>query len=248
MLLPCGVFYFIFTIIHKNNDRAMKILLIEDEPKTLQSLKQGLEENGFEVDIAYDGMIGKHLARKNQYQIIVSDIIMPGMNGLQLSKELRAEGITTPILMLTALGSIEEKLMGFDAGADDYLVKPFDFLELLARIKVLAKRTQAPSNSASNVLTYSDLEMNLDAHTVTRGGSKIDLTAREFALLEYLLRNHGKVISKADIAEKVWDSRFDMGTNVIEVFMTMLRKKVDKNYDTKLIHTQYGVGYVLKEE
>ncbi|PWK26301.1 two-component system copper resistance phosphate regulon response regulator CusR [Arcicella aurantiaca] len=226
----------------------MKILLIEDEPKTLQSLRQGLEENGFEVDIAYDGMIGKHLAKKNQYQIIVTDIIMPGMNGLQLSKELRAEGITTPILMLTALGSIEEKLMGFDAGADDYLVKPFDFLELLARIKVLAKRTQSLLPLTGNLLNYGDLEMNLDAHTVTRGGSKIDLTAREFALLEYLLRNHGKVISKADIAEKVWDSRIDMGTNVIEVFMTMLRKKVDKNYDTKLIHTQYGVGYVLKME
>jgi two-component system, OmpR family, copper resistance phosphate regulon response regulator CusR len=227
----------------------MKILLIEDEPKTLQSLRQGLEENGFEVDIAYDGMIGKHLAKKNQYQIIVSDIIMPGINGLQMSKELRQEGITTPILMLTALGSIEEKLMGFDAGADDYLVKPFDFLELLARIKVLAKRsTQTPLPVTGNTLTYSDLEMNLDAHSVTRGGDKIDLTAREFALLEYLLRNHGKVISKADIAQKVWDSRFDMGTNVIEVFMTMLRKKVDKNYDTKLIHTQYGVGYVLKVE
>jgi two-component system copper resistance phosphate regulon response regulator CusR len=225
----------------------MKILLIEDEPKTLQSLRQGLEENGFEVDIAYDGMIGKHLAKKNQYQIIVTDIIMPGINGLQLSKELREEGITTPILMLTALGSIEEKLMGFDAGADDYLVKPFDFLELLARIKVLVKRNQTLPITG-NVLIYSDLEMNLDAHTVTRGGSKIDLTAREFALLEYLLTNHGKVISKADIAAKVWDSRIDMGTNVIEVFMTMLRKKVDKNYDTKLIHTQYGVGYVLKIE
>lgn len=225
----------------------MKILLIEDEPKTLQSLRQGLEENGFEVDIAYDGMIGKHLAKKSQYQIIVTDIIMPGMNGLQLSKELREEGITTPILMLTALGSIEEKLMGFDAGADDYLVKPFDFLELLARIKVLVKRNQTLPITG-NVLMYSDLEMNLDAHTVTRGGSKIDLTAREFALLEYLLTNHGKVISKVDIAAKVWDSRIDMGTNVIEVFMTMLRKKVDKNYDTKLIHTQYGVGYVLKIE
>jgi two-component system copper resistance phosphate regulon response regulator CusR len=224
----------------------MKVLLIEDEPKTLQSLKQGLEENGFEVDIAYDGLIGKHLARKNQYQIIVTDIIMPGINGLELCKQLRQEGITTPILMLTAMGSIEEKLMGFDAGADDYLVKPFDFLELLARIKVLSKRTQAPNNN--NLLHYSDLEMNLDAHLVTRAGDKIELTAREFALLEYLLRNQGKVISKADIAEKVWDSRFDMGTNVIEVFMTMLRKKVDKNYDTKLIHTQYGVGYVLKIE
>ncbi|MEA5403028.1 response regulator transcription factor [Arcicella sp. DC2W] len=226
----------------------MKILLIEDEPKTLQSLRQGLEENGFEVDIAYDGVIGKHLARKNQYQIIVTDIIMPGINGLELCKQLREEGVTTPILMLTAMGSIQEKLMGFDAGADDYLVKPFDFLELLARIKVLSKRTQIPLPNNSNILSYSNLEMNLDAHLVTRGGNKIDLTAREFALLEYLLRNQGKVISKADIAEKVWDSRFEMGTNVIEVFMTMLRKKVDKNYDTKLIHTQYGVGYVLKVE
>ncbi|MBB6001544.1 response regulator transcription factor [Arcicella rosea] len=226
----------------------MKILLIEDEPKTLQSLRQGLEENGFEVDIAYDGHIGKHLARKNQYQIIVTDIIMPGINGLELCKQLREEGITTPILMLTAMGSIQEKLMGFDAGADDYLVKPFDFLELLARIKVLSKRNLIPLPNNSNILSYSTLEMNLDAHLVTREGNKIDLTAREFALLEYLLRNQGKVISKADIAEKVWDSRFEMGTNVIEVFMTMLRKKVDKNYDTKLIHTQYGVGYVLKVE
>ncbi len=226
----------------------MKILLIEDEPKTLQSLRQGLEENGFEVDIAYDGQIGKHLARKNQYQIIVTDIIMPGINGLELCKQLREEGITTPILMLTAMGSIQEKLMGFDAGADDYLVKPFDFLELMARIKVLSKRNQMPLPNNNNILSYNNLEMNLDAHLVTRAGNKIDLTAREFALLEYLLRNQGKVISKADIAEKVWDSRFEMGTNVIEVFMTMLRKKIDKNYDTKLIHTQYGVGYVLKVE
>lgn len=226
----------------------MKILLIEDEPKTLQSLRQGLEENGFEVDIAYDGVIGKHLARKNQYQIIVTDIIMPGINGLELCKQLREEGIITPILMLTAMGSIQEKLMGFDAGADDYLVKPFDFLELMARIKVLSKRNQITPQTNTNILSYNNLEMNLDAHLVTRAGNKIDLTAREFALLEYLLRNQGKVISKADIAEKVWDSRFEMGTNVIEVFMTMLRKKIDKNYDTKLIHTQYGVGYVLKVE
>ncbi len=245
----CLAEFFILSLIKYLPTISMKILLIEDEPKTLQSLRQGLEENGFEVDIAYDGLIGKHLARKNQYQIIVTDIIMPGINGLELCKQLREEGVVTPILMLTAMGSIQEKLMGFDAGADDYLVKPFDFLELMARIKVLSKRTHvAPLLSNTNILSYNNLEMNLDAHLVTRAGNKIDLTAREFALLEYLLRNQGKVISKADIAEKVWDSRFEMGTNVIEVFMTMLRKKVDKNYDTKLIHTQYGVGYVLKVE
>ncbi len=226
----------------------MKLLIIEDEPKTVQSVRQGLEENGFEVDIAYDGLIGKHLAKKNPYDLIVSDIIMPGLNGVELTRELRSEGVETPILLLTALGGIDEKLMGFDAGADDYLTKPFEFAELLARIRVLARRWNGSMPIASNILRYTDLEMNLDSKTVIRGEKKIDLTAREFALLEYMLRNQGKVLSKAEIAEKVWDVNFDTGTNVIEVYINLLRKKVDKDFTTRLIHTQYGMGYVLKVE
>ncbi len=226
----------------------MKLLIIEDEPKTVQSVRQGLEENGFEVDIAYDGLIGKHLAKKNPYDLIVSDIIMPGLNGVELTRELRSEGVETPILLLTALGGIDEKLMGFDAGADDYLTKPFEFAELLARIRVLARRWNGSMPIASNILRYTDLEMNLDSKTVIRGDKKIDLTAREFALLEFMLRNQGKVLSKAEIAEKVWDVNFDTGTNVIEVYINLLRKKVDKDFTTRLIHTQYGMGYVLKVE
>ncbi|WP_420152448.1 response regulator [Siphonobacter sp.] len=226
----------------------MKLLIIEDEPKTVQSIRQGLEENGFEVDIAYDGLIGKHLAKRNPYDLIVSDIIMPGLNGVELTRELRSEGVETPVLLLTALGGIDEKLMGFDAGADDYLVKPFEFAELLARIRVLTRRWNGSMPIASNILRYTDLEMNLDSKTVTRGEKKIELTAREFALLEFMLRNQGKVLSKAEIAEKVWDVNFDTGTNVIEVYINLLRKKVDKDFTTRLIHTQYGMGYVLKVE
>lgn len=226
----------------------MRLLIIEDEPKTVQSVRQGLEENGYEVDIAYDGLIGKHLARKNPYDLIVSDIIMPGLNGVELTRELRSEGVETPVLLLTALGSIDEKLMGFDAGADDYLVKPFEFAELLARIRVLTRRWNGSIPIASNILRYADLEMNLDSKTVTRNEKKIDLTAREFALLEYMLRNQGKVLSKSEISEKVWDVNFDTGTNVIEVYINLLRKKVDKDFSARLIHTQYGMGYVLKLE
>ncbi|MFT4033514.1 MAG: response regulator [Siphonobacter sp.] len=226
----------------------MKLLLIEDEPKTVQSIRQGLEENGFEVDIAYDGLLGKHLAKKNPYDLIVSDIIMPGLNGVELTRELRSEGVETPVLLLTALGGIDEKIMGFDSGADDYLVKPFEFAELLARIRVLTRRWNGSIPIASNILRYTDLEMNLDSKTVIRGDKKIELTAREFSLLEFMLRNQGKVLSKAEIAEKVWDVNFDTGTNVIEVYINLLRKKVDKDFNVRLIHTQYGMGYVLKTE
>lgn len=225
----------------------MKILLIEDDIKIIQSLRKGLEENGCEVDIAYDGLIGKHLARKNEYNVIVSDIIIPGINGVQLCQELRQEGVRTPFIMLTALGALEEKLIGFDAGADDYLVKPFDFLELLARIRVVTKRIQSEPISV-NVLRYADLEMNLTTREVFRENQRIDLTGKEYALLEYLLRNSERVLSKVDIAEKVWDIRFDTGTNIIEVYITLLRKKIDKDFKVKLIHTHYGVGYVLKQE
>lgn len=225
----------------------MKILLIEDDIKIIQSLRKGLEENGFEVDIAYDGLIGKLLARRHEYGVIVSDIIIPGINGIELCRELRKEGIRTPFIMLTALGALEEKLVGFDAGADDYLVKPFDFLELLARIKVVTKRIQAEPVRA-NVLRYADLEMNLTTREITRSKQRIDLTGKEYALLEYLLRNAERVLSKVDIAEKIWDIRFDTGTNIIEVYITLLRKKIDREFPVKLIHTHYGVGYVLKQE
>ncbi|SEJ23381.1 two-component system, OmpR family, copper resistance phosphate regulon response regulator CusR [Dyadobacter sp. SG02] len=225
----------------------MKLLLIEDEPKTLQSIRQGLEENGYEVDIAYDGLIGKQLARSNIYQLIISDIIIPGINGIELCREIRSWGDDTPILMLTALGTTDDKVTGLDAGADDYLVKPFEFKELLARVRALTKRGSTVSHTAQ-VLKFADLEVSLDAKTVYRSGNKINLTAREFNLLVYLIRNQGRVISKVEIAEQVWDIGFDTGTNVIEVYVNYLRKKIDKDYPVKLIHTQFGMGYVLKVE
>ncbi|MCF2490874.1 response regulator transcription factor [Dyadobacter sp. CY347] len=225
----------------------MKLLLIEDEPKTLQSIKQGLEENGYEVDIAYDGLIGRQLAKNNTYQLIISDIIIPGINGIELCREIRTWGDETPILMLTALGTTDDKVTGLDAGADDYLVKPFEFKELLARVRALTKRGTTVSHTAQ-VLKFADLEISLDAKTVHRSGNKINLTAREFNLLVYLIRNQGRVISKVEIAEQVWDIGFDTGTNVIEVYVNYLRKKIDKDYPVKLIHTQFGMGYVLKVE
>jgi len=225
----------------------MKLLLIEDEPKTLQSLKQGLEENGYEVDFAYDGLIGLQLARRGGYGVIITDIIMPGLNGLELCRELRKNDSNTPVLMLSALGTTDDKVTGLDVGADDYLVKPFEFKELLARVRALTKRHSGVAQT-SNVLRFADLEVNLDARTVYRSDVKIDLTVREFNLLVYLIRNQGRVVSKAEIAEHVWDMNFDSGTNVIEVYVNYLRKKVDRDFPVKLIHTQFGIGYVLKTE
>ncbi len=225
----------------------MNLLLIEDEPKTVQSLKQGLEENGYAVDVAYDGLIGKQLAMRNSYHLIVSDIIIPGINGVELCRELRAAGNETPILMLTALGTTDDKVVGFDAGADDYLVKPFEFKELLARVRALTKRGSAVSQTAQ-IMRFADLEVNMDAKTVYRAEQKIELTAREFNLLVYLIRNQGRVISKAEIAEQVWEIDFDSGTNIIEVYVNYLRKKIDRDFEVKLIHTQFGMGYVMKTE
>lgn len=225
----------------------MNLLLIEDEPKTVQSLKQGLEENGYAVDVAYDGLIGKQLAMRNSYHLIVSDIIIPGINGVELCRELRKAGNETPILMLTALGTTDDKVVGFDAGADDYLVKPFEFKELLARVRALTKRGSAVSQTAQ-IMRFADLEVNMDAKTVHRAEQKIELTAREFNLLVYLIRNQGRVISKAEIAEQVWEIDFDSGTNIIEVYVNYLRKKIDRDFAVKLIHTQFGMGYVLKTE
>lgn len=224
----------------------MKILVVEDEAKVAAFIKKGLEENGFEVEIAYDGELGKRLALQNQYDVMVFDVNMPVRNGFELTKLVRAEGIKTPILMLTAFSSTDDKLTGFEAGADDYLVKPFEFREFVARLKVLYKRNVDLPNF-SNKLILADLELDTDQKTVTRAGKPIDLTAKEFYLLEYLLKNKGKVVSRAEIAEKVWDLNFDTGTNVIDVYINFVRKKVDKEHDKKLIHTMVGMGYVMKE-
>jgi two-component system copper resistance phosphate regulon response regulator CusR len=225
----------------------IKILLIEDEPKTVQSLKQGLEENNYDVSIAYDGHMGKQLALAHTYQLIVSDIIIPGINGLDLCRELRAQGIQTPILMLTALSTTDDKLNGFEAGADDYLPKPFDFKEFLARVKALIKRSNQTILDAQ-VLKFADLEMDLNSSLVSRAGQMIHLTSKEFQLLEYFLRNQEKVISKAEIAENIWEVEDENSSNLIEVYVNYLRKKVDKGFSSKLIHTQFGMGYILRQE
>ena len=224
----------------------MKILLVEDEPKTLQLIKEGLEQHQLEVDIAYDGLLGLTLAQRNYYDLIISDIILPELNGLQLCRKIRELNIPTPILLLTAMSTPEDIVTGLDAGADDYLPKPFEFAVLMARIRALTRR-KTNTNSTANILRMADLELNVDSKQVQRAGKEILLTAKEFNLLEYFLRNPGRVISKVELAEKIWDITFDTGTNVIEVFVNFLRKKIDKDFEKKLLHTQIGMGYVMKE-
>jgi len=225
----------------------MKILIVEDEPKLASYIQKGLEEQAYEVQLAYDGLMGKRMASGNYFDLIIMDVNLPKMNGFDLANSLRSEKVKTPILMLTALGTTEDKLAGFDAGADDYLVKPFEFRELLARIRALYKRS-SDGPIKNGMLKIADLELNLDNKTVQRAGRKLELTAKEFSLLEYLIRNKGRVVSRVDIAEKVWDIHFDTGTNVIDVYVNFLRKKVDKGFPTKLIHTVVGMGYIMKEE
>lgn len=224
----------------------MKILLVEDEAKTLQLIKQGLEQHNIEVDIAYDGLMGLTLAQRNPYDLLITDIILPEINGLNLCRKLRESGFETPILLLTALSTTTDIITGLDAGADDYLGKPFEFSELMARIRALTRRNKAIV-VASNILRVADLELNQDTKQVKRAGKEILLTAKEFNLLELLMRHPGRVISKVELAEKIWEITFDTGTNVIEVYVNFLRKKVDKDFDKKLIHTQIGMGYVIKE-
>jgi DNA-binding response OmpR family regulator len=225
----------------------MKILVIEDEPKVASFIKQGLEEQSNNVTVAYDGFFGHKLATENEFDVIVLDLMIPYMNGLDLCKKLREEGIKTPILMLTALGTTDDKVTGLETGADDYLVKPFEFKELVARIRALSKR-YTDNVQLPKILKVADLEMNLDEKSVKRGGKYIDLTAKEFSLLEFLLRNKNRVVSRAEISEKVWDIHFDTGTNVIDVYVNFLRKKVDKEFDRKLIQTMVGMGYVIKSD
>ncbi|MBA4411534.1 MAG: response regulator transcription factor [Bacteroidota bacterium] len=227
------------------NQLNTRILVVEDEPKVASFIKLGLEKNGFSCEIAYDGSIGKRMFDAGDYDLIILDVNIPYMNGIELCKEIRSSNQKIPVIMLTAMGTTEDKLLGFDSGADDYLVKPFEFRELLARIRSLLKRISI-AETGGNILSFLDLEVNLNTYEVKRSGKKIDLTQKEFALLVYLLRNKGRVVSRIDIAEKVWDITFDTGTNVIDVYVNFLRKKIDKDFSPKLIHTQTGVGYILK--
>ena len=226
---------------------VMRILLVEDEVKTLHSLRQGMEEQGWTVNTATEGDTGLRLASSEGYDVIVSDITLPGISGLELCARLREKGIRTPLMLLTALSDTDDKVAGLESGADDYLAKPFEFRELVARVKALARR---PTTSVrpENILRFADLELDLNVKKVQRAGKDIFLTPREFALLEYFMHNPGVVLSKLEIAEKVWDLNFDTGTNVIEVYVNYLRNKVDKGFETRLLHTLFGQGYILREE
>jgi two-component system, OmpR family, copper resistance phosphate regulon response regulator CusR len=207
----------------------------------------GLTEDGYYVETAYDGNIGWKLFQQNNYDLIILDINLPGINGYDLCKRIRHKNAQVPIIMLTALGSLNDKIEGYDSGADDYIIKPFEFKELLMKIRVLLKRTSNQNVPVGTILKVGDLEMNLDSKEVKRGDTVINLTAKEFQLLEYLMRNKNRVVSRSDIAINVWDIDFDTNTNVIDVYINYVRNKVDKKFDHKLIHTQVGMGYILKE-
>lgn len=227
---------------------AIKVLLIEDEKKIADTLARGLRELGYEVDIAYDGKIGLRLFEAAKFDLVITDINLPGINGFDVCRIIRSTNQQVPVIMLTALGATDDKVEGFDSGADDYLVKPFEFKELLVRIRALLKRTINQQLPTGNILKVADLELNVDSKAVSRDGREISLTAKEFQLLEYFMRNRNRVVSRADIAEKVWDLDFDTRTNVIDVYVNFLRKKIEGNTASRLIHTQVGMGYIMKEK
>ena len=223
----------------------MYILIVEDEKKVAGFIKQGLQEERYTVDVAYDGEEALLLAGMNSYDLIVLDIMLPKKDGMEVLKDLRAQGLSIPILILTAKDTLEDKVQGLDSGADDYITKPFAFAELLARIRALLRRGK-PTNETS--LTAADLMLDPATHKVQRAGKQIELTSKEYALLEYFLRNKGQVLTRTLINEHVWGYRFDTGTNIVDVYVNYLRSKIDRGFDKKLIHTVRGVGYVLREE
>jgi len=226
----------------------MNILLIEDDLRVAELIRRGLEEQQFVVTLAYDGLSAKKLALQNDYDLIITDIILPKMDGIDLCKEIRRTQPDLPIIMLTALGTTDDKVEGFDAGADDYLVKPFEMRELLVRVRALLKRNSKTIAATGFILRYADLEMNLHTKLVKRGTQEIQLTPKEFKLLAYMLQHPERVLSKVEIAEKVWDTHFDTGTNFMNVYVNYLRKKIDKDFEPKLIHTKSGMGFILKVE
>lgn len=225
-------------------DRRVRILLVEDDKHIVNFLKRGLKEEGYIVDVGYDGEDGLYLAENEEFDLIILDILLPKLDGFELCSRLRAKGNTTPILMLTAKDDIEDRVHGLDIGADDYLVKPFAFEELVARIRALLRRQKSVN---SHILKVGDLTLNLSTREVKRGDRTIELTTREFELLKFLLYNPGQVLTRTQIAEHVWGYDFDYFSNVVDVYIRYLRKKIDDPFEHKLIHTVRGVGYKIQE-
>ena len=223
----------------------MKLLIVEDQAKTGQYLRQGLSEAGFSTELAADGITGQHLALTGDYSLLILDVMLPGRDGWQILQAVRSAGLDMPVLFLTARDAVEDRVHGLELGADDYLVKPFAFSELLARVRSLLRRGSSTTQETS--LQLADLRLDLIRRRVERNGQRIDLTAKEFSLLELLLRRQGEVLPKSLIASQVWDMNFDSDTNVIEVAIRRLRLKIDDNHEYKLIHTVRGMGYVLEE-
>lgn len=221
----------------------MRLLVVEDEKKVASFVKKGLEEEGYAVDVSYNGEEGGRLAETNHYDLIILDIMLPQKSGLSILKELREKGLNTPILLLTARGTVEDKVAGLNAGADDYLAKPFMFSELLARVRSLLRR----GGEKAPVLKFADLTMDPVTRKVTRSGLDIVLTGKEYSLLEYFMRRPNQVLTRTIIWEHVWESDFNTATNVIDVYVKYLRNKIDKDFEKKLIHTVWGVGYILKD-
>ncbi|TVR82675.1 MAG: DNA-binding response regulator [Saprospirales bacterium] len=227
----------------------MNILLIEDDSRLAGLIRSALEQNAYQVTVAYDGETGLKMALNSDFDLIISDLMLPGIDGLQVVSRIRAVKESIPILMLTALSTTDDKVYGFEAGADDYLVKPFEFRELFARIKALLKRSvNSVGDSKEVILEYDEIKMDLNSKTVYRAGMELSLTPKEYKLLEFMLKNPKRVLSREEIAAEVWDTHFDTGTNFIDVYINYLRKKVDKPFSHKLIHTKSGMGFQLKRK
>jgi two-component system, OmpR family, copper resistance phosphate regulon response regulator CusR len=224
----------------------MKVLLVEDDPKITAFVKIGLESNDYIVDNAYDSAMGEKLALSKKYDVMILDVVIPGITGFELCKKIRNCNNFTPIIMLTSLDTVEDKIMGFDCGADDYLTKPFSFQELLARIKALARRNK--SDNVTPIIKVLDLEIDSISKTVSRNKKEIPLTATEYKILELFMSNKNKVLSRISIAEKIWGYSFNSGTNVIDVHINSLRNKIDKDHEQKLIQTKKGFGYILSDD